>query len=90
MVLEALAYGRHVLWTKRFPFAKEVLSYQQTVDALRALLEQHRKGVLEVQTDAAAFIARQYRRDECIAGVAAIWNACAPDPDQRTYAHANT
>jgi glycosyltransferase involved in cell wall biosynthesis len=77
MTLEALAHGRHVLWTQSFPFVTRVRSYEQLEAALRALLEAHERGDLRVQHEAARYIERAYSRERCIETIAAAWDHAA-------------
>lgn len=77
MVLEALAFGRHVLWTKSFPFVRQTLTLDQICDTLDELLRTHEAGELKPQADAAEFIRTTYDREKCIRKIATVWEAAA-------------
>jgi glycosyltransferase involved in cell wall biosynthesis len=89
MVLEALSFGRHVLWTKSFPFVKQVLNTDDICQRLEELLKAHGAGELHLQTDAAEFIRNKYDREKCIRAIASVWANAAgkrnvPQPTQDT------
>ena len=75
MVLEALAFGRHVLWTKEFPFVKHVISVQDIVKGLQELLEANEAGALCAQTAAAQYIRTTYSPDRCARRIRSAWDA---------------
>jgi hypothetical protein len=77
MTLEALAHGRHVLWTQSFPFVTRVQDYEQLEAALRALHDAHLRGELDVQDEAAHYVERTYSRERCIETIAAAWDQAA-------------
>ncbi|HEX8806699.1 MAG TPA: glycosyltransferase [Candidatus Aquilonibacter sp.] len=77
MTLEALAHGRHVLWTQSFPFVTRVQDYAQLEAALRALLASHERGELRVQHEAAGYIEHTYSPERCIETIAAAWDRAA-------------
>ncbi|HTU70957.1 MAG TPA: hypothetical protein VMF11_11625 [Candidatus Baltobacteraceae bacterium] len=80
MTLEALAYGRHVLWTQEFPFVTRVNRYEEIERALNLLLEAHERGELRAQDDAARYISRAYSAEQCISEIAAVWETAARRP----------
>ncbi len=75
MVLEALSFGRHVLWTQSFPFVTQVLSVEGAIDALNYLLDRFQKGRLAPQADAAEFVRTAYDRKRCISRIAGVWDS---------------
>jgi glycosyltransferase involved in cell wall biosynthesis len=75
MVLEALSYGRHVVWSKDFPFARRATDYRECERALTAMLERHLAGELRPQADASAYVGKTYDRSQCIDRIAAYWDA---------------
>lgn len=75
MVLEALSFGRHVLWTKRFPFVKQIHSIEASIASLQSLLESHQNGLLEPQWKAVEFVHDVYSREHCIRQIAATWDS---------------
>jgi glycosyltransferase involved in cell wall biosynthesis len=77
MTLEALAHGRHVLWTQSFPFVARVQNYEQLEAALRELYAAHQRGELCVQHEAAHYIERTYSCERCIEAITAAWDCAA-------------
>jgi hypothetical protein len=77
MVLEALSFGRHVLWSQDFQFTRQVTTYDDIERELFALLAQHRSGTLCAQHDAAAMIRERYGVDRCIRGITDAWGDAA-------------
>ncbi|HZZ66420.1 MAG TPA: hypothetical protein VFE17_13015 [Candidatus Baltobacteraceae bacterium] len=74
MVLEALSFGRHVLWTQNFPFTRHISSYGDMEREVRDLLERYRRGELQPQHEAAQAVSRQYNPKRCIAAIARAWS----------------
>jgi glycosyltransferase involved in cell wall biosynthesis len=74
MVLEALAFGRHVLWTRTFPFVRHVLNVEGIVETLQELLNLNEAGKLEPQLDAAQFVRTTYDRERCLNGITSTWD----------------
>jgi|SRR5579872_377717 len=78
MVLEALSFGRHVLWTKSFPFVQCVRSLEAATAALHELLVLQQQGALKPQLDAARFVQAVYDRKRCINQIVSAWDtACS-------------
>ena len=73
MVLEALSFGRHVIWTQDFPHVRAVTSYTDLEEAVRELLARHVAGALEPQHAAARLIAEQYEPAACVRAIAQAW-----------------
>jgi len=73
MVLEALAFGRHVLWSKQFPFVRQVLTIDQIIDAIEGLLTLHERGQLQPQLEAVDYVRRAYSREKCIEKIVSFW-----------------
>lgn len=74
MVLEALAFGRHVLWTQPFPFVHRVTRYRDIERDVRRLYEAHERGELRAQETASAFVHHQYAPDRCVRAIAQAWD----------------
>jgi hypothetical protein len=83
MTLEALAHGRHVLWTQAFPFVTQVRTYEDLERSLMQLADAHDRGELELQVDAARYIARTYSTAHCIDTIAQAWDEAAVPPPTR-------
>jgi hypothetical protein len=77
MVLEALAMGRHVLWTKSFPFVQKVATYEELKRGLADLFDRHCAGQLTPQWEASQYIRTGYDPAMCIQGLVARWEAVA-------------
>ena len=77
MALEALSYGRHLIWTKAFPFGHQVCDYADCKREIDALLELHLAGRLVSQRDAAEFVRGTYDRSSCIDRIERFWKASA-------------
>lgn len=75
MVLEALAFGRHVLWTKSLPFVTQVRTVEAIIAELNKLVDLNEKGDLKPQVDAAEFIRTNYDRKRCITQITSAWDA---------------
>ena len=75
MALEALAYGRHLIWTKDFPFGHQVKTYEDCERVLSDLLQRHLSGTLVAQRGAAQFIQTAYDRSACIDRIEGFWKA---------------
>ena len=73
MVLEALSFGRHVLWTQRFPFARTISSYSDIEREVRALLALHQRGELRAQQSASALVQEQFAPETCTQTIAQAW-----------------
>jgi glycosyltransferase involved in cell wall biosynthesis len=80
MVLEALAFGRHVLWTQDFPFTRTVHSYGEMEAQIRTLLAAHLRGELQPQSDAAKVVARRYDPKACTMTIARAWADASKGP----------
>ncbi len=77
MVLEALAHGRHVMWSKRFPYCIPVERYDQIARQLERLLALHREGRLHAQYGAAEMIRERYANEGALARIVGAWEgAC--------------
>ena len=60
MVLEALGYGRHVLWSYPFPGCTHVTSAEEARREIARLHELHKRGHLEVNSVGVQLVAREY------------------------------
>lgn len=74
MVLEALSFGRHVLWTQPLPFVRRIATYEDMERQILALLAQHERGELHAQADAAQFVRNEYLPEKCITAIARSWD----------------
>ncbi|MBV8246778.1 MAG: glycosyltransferase [Candidatus Eremiobacteraeota bacterium] len=88
MVLEALSFGRYVLWPHRFPYVDTVFGYNQIEARVRALLELHARGRLQPQRDASSFVNERYERSACIRRIATVWDELLPLDESMANAHA--
>jgi hypothetical protein len=70
MVLEALAYGRYVIWSQPFEFSTAAQSYEDIRTELERLLERHLRGELPVRDDAAEAVQRRYDVRRCVGNIA--------------------
>jgi glycosyltransferase involved in cell wall biosynthesis len=73
MVLEALSYGRHVMWSKPFPYATHIRTRENLVGGLRDLLERHKAGTLYAQYVAAEMIERLYSTEGTVGKIVTAW-----------------
>lgn len=78
MVLEALSFGRHVLWTQQFPFVRTVASYTDMERDVRDMLARHTLGELQPQHSAAALVAERFAPDACVRTIAQAWQNALP------------
>jgi glycosyltransferase involved in cell wall biosynthesis len=77
MVLEALSFGRHVIWSQPFPHAQRARDGSELSSSLRSLLDRHRAGSLREQHDAAAMVRDEYGAQKTVGQiVAALQQAC--------------
>jgi glycosyltransferase involved in cell wall biosynthesis len=83
MVLEALSFGRHVLWTQPFPYVRRVGTFKGMEDEICSLFDLHERGELHAQKEAADFVRRQYAADICMKTIAQAWDDAA-NPHVRT------
>jgi glycosyltransferase involved in cell wall biosynthesis len=74
MVLEALSYGRHVLWTQTFPATRFVRDYTEMRDQIRALYELHRAGRLALNAEGIALVANRYSIARCMDDIVKAWD----------------
>jgi hypothetical protein len=61
MVLEALAHGRHVLWTHKFPGCNTFSTAEDARERIRRLQILHQDGSLGINAAGVKAIAEQYR-----------------------------
>lgn len=86
MILEALTYGRHVLWTQDFPFVTAVHNYAEIVGELESLLERHERGDLELQRDAALYVQETYAASRCTQRIVDVWQQARGTSPRRALA----
>jgi len=77
MVLEALSFGRHVLWTQSFPFTTQIHSYADMEREIRSLILAHERGELTLQSAASKSVQRQYAPRACTLAIAQAWSEAA-------------
>lgn len=77
MVLEALSYGRHVLWTQRLPYVRRIRHYKDMERQISELIAEHERGELQPQAAASAFILQQYAPETCMRAIAQAWEDAA-------------
>lgn len=73
MVLEALAFGRYVVWPQAFPFVNTVSDYGSIENMIRELHALHLAGRLPPQTAASRFVSERYTQDRCLLDIADSW-----------------
>jgi glycosyltransferase involved in cell wall biosynthesis len=73
MVLEALSYGRHVVWTRPFPFVRSANDYNSLEREICDLFAAHERGELVPQADASEFIQQHYSPTRCITALTGAW-----------------
>lgn len=66
MALEALACGRHLLWSQPFPYAVTIRHYDEMERTIASLLDQHERGILHPIDDAAKYVAEIYNTKRCV------------------------
>jgi hypothetical protein len=74
MVVEALSFGRHVIWSKPFPYVTEISTYEQVLSAVRDLLSRHDRGALHAQYNAAEMVRERYATDRCVREILAVFD----------------
>jgi glycosyltransferase involved in cell wall biosynthesis len=75
MVLEALSFGRYVMWSKPFPYAFHIRSQSDLRAGLRSLIERHRRGELLAQYTAAEKISREYTTERAVDQILRSWES---------------
>jgi hypothetical protein len=75
MVLEALSFGRYVMWSKPFPYCVHVRSREDLTSGLRSLLDRHRSGMLHAQYAAAEMVERNYSAERAVDGILHAWES---------------
>ena len=78
MVLEALAAGRHVLWTQPFPYCANVQTAHDIERQLINLLALHRSNSLRPQAEAAQMVRTQYSKSACLQKLLTSWAQSVP------------
>jgi hypothetical protein len=73
MVLEALSFGRYVMWSKPFPHCVQVRSREELFTGIRSLLARHRAKDLQPQYAAAEMIRREYSTERTVDGILRAW-----------------
>ncbi len=74
MVLEALSFGRHVLWTQNFPHTRLIKNYSDMETQILSLYTAHETGTLKPQVDAAEMVFNEYSPEVCMRKIAATWD----------------
>lgn len=69
MVLEALSFGRHAIWTRPFPFVNQVNAYDRLSMVVRGLLKKHQQGTLQAQYVAAEMVRERYSAERCVGDI---------------------
>jgi hypothetical protein len=75
MVLEALSFGRYVMWSKPFAHCIQVRTREELFSGLHSLLERHQAGDLYAQYAAAEMIERQYSAERAVTGILQAWES---------------
>jgi|SRR5579872_344170 len=81
MVLEALTFGRHVLWTKKFDFVEYVPDFASLIESVERLLDLQESRKLAPRQDAASFVRRRYDREHCVREIIAAWDSVSKEKD---------
>lgn len=68
-VIEALAHGRHVIWTDWLPGCVHVESVDEAIDALRTLRAAHDESRLELNQAGINYVARDHAPARIAAGI---------------------
>jgi glycosyltransferase involved in cell wall biosynthesis len=75
MVLEALSFGRYVMWSKPFSHCIHIRSRQDLMTGVRELLDRHRAGQLQPQYAAAEMVRRDYSTERTVNGILKAWES---------------
>lgn len=87
MVLEALSFGRYVLWSQDFPHTTTIRSYDEMRRELDGLLARHDAGTLQSRPDAAEMVRSHYSADRCLAEITGVWTAALRRDDSPSTEH---
>ncbi|HET7736984.1 MAG TPA: hypothetical protein VFK32_00265 [Tepidiformaceae bacterium] len=68
-VIEALSFGRHVLWNYPFRGVTRVESAPEAIAALSDIADRHSRGTLPLNSDAASYVAARYNPDKMLSEV---------------------
>lgn len=74
MVVEALSFGRHVIWSKPFPYVTQASEYAQLLPAVRDLIDRHNQGALHAQYVAAEMVRERYAAERCVRDILAVFD----------------
>lgn len=85
MVLEALSFGRYVIWSKPFRFVTSVRHRSDLIDSVRALLRRHCEGRLFAQYVAAETIARSYSDEAAVDRIVDQWERARSEPRRKDF-----
>lgn len=80
MVLEALSFGRHVLWTQDFMFSRSIRRYEDMEREVVALFDAHQAGELHPQNEAAAIMQERYAPERCMRTISRAWEDALQEP----------
>jgi len=75
MVLEALSFGRYVMWSKPFPFSIHVRSRGDVTDGIRDLIARHERHDLFPQYAASEMVERQYSTERSVDRILHAWES---------------
>lgn len=78
MVVEALSFGRHVIWSRPFPYCANAATYRDLLAATTDLLERHERGELHAQYAAAEMVRERYSTQRCIEDIVATFETRPP------------
>jgi hypothetical protein len=73
--LEALAYGRHVIWSYPFPGALHAMDARSAQAQIERLFEEHQAGCLFLNTDGARFVSQNFSASRIRDGILSRWSA---------------
>ncbi len=85
MVLEALSFGRHVVWTQSFPYVAAAAPMGLVREIVAGLYARHCAGTLGPQRDAAQFIEREYSVRPAMGRLQAVWSSAGRSAPGRSH-----
>lgn len=83
MALEALCYGRHLIWSRDFSYGTHVRTYAELHAAVEEMFQRHLRGELHPQHDAAHYVAQTYDEGRCVERIAQYWNGGPAAPARK-------
>lgn len=75
MVIEALSFGRRVIWSRPFPHVTHVATHSELITAVQKLLEDHKRGALFADYAAAEMVRERYATDRCVNDIVSVFDS---------------